>query len=104
MYYLAEGNVKICGQFDCNIDFIKEHCHWEKGIPFSSISSSEVFSYFLEEAHYLKNSATYFKTTDDHQEYNIPFYFLLKDDEIIACAAQEIINGKLQEVMINWYI
>ena len=104
MYYLTQGNVIISRENDCTLSFIKEHCSWEKGISLSSIFPSEVFSYFLEEAYYLKNRATYFKTTDNYQEYHIPFYFLLKDDEIIACAAQEIINGKLQEVTINWYI
>ena len=103
MYYLTEGNVKIPGITDCSIDFIKEHCPWKKGIPFLSIFPFEVYDSFVKEACNLKNSVIYF-ATENYKEYNIPFYFLLKDNEIIACAAQQIINGKLQPVEINWYI
>jgi len=102
MYYLTQGSVTISGENDCTLNFIKEHCPWEKGIVLSSIFPFEVYNCFLEEARYLKNSIHCF-ITENYKEYNIPFYFLLKDNEIIACAAQEIINGKLQEVTINWY-
>ena len=103
MFYLAQGNIAISGGKDCTLDFIKEHCPWKKGVVLSSISPFEIYNYFLEEARYLKDSIHCF-ITENYKEYNIPFHFLLKDNEIIACAAQQIINGKLQPVEINWYI
>ena len=103
MFYLAQGDVTISGKKDCTINFIKEYCPWKKGVALSSIFPFEIYDYFLEEARYLKDS-THLFVTEGYKEYNIPFYFLLKDNEIIACAAQQIIDGKLQPVEINWYI
>ncbi len=106
MYYLAKGDIRVSlnkYNFDYTLEFIKNCCSWQEGVAFSSIFPSKVYPLFLEEVRQLKNSITYF-TTGDYKEYDIPFYFLLKDNEIIACAAQQIIDGKLQEVEINWYI
>ena len=103
-YYWAQGEILTCMEIDLTLDYIK-NCHqWKKAIGLTSHSKEMVYSWFVEQALDLKNGASFCYSTDKEKIGEIPFYFLLEDNKIIACAAQEIINGKLQPVAINWYI
>lgn len=103
MYYLAEGMIKTSMILDYTPDFIKRNFKWDKAIAFSSPYKKEVYYGFLRESLRLKDLITFF-ITEDEKICNLPFYFLLHDNEIIACAAQPIVNERLQPITINWYV
>ena len=102
MYYLADGVIKTCIDLDYTLSQIIKH-KWERAIPLIPMDQEEVYNCFVAQAQLLKNRLVYF-ISGKEKIYYLPFYFLLKDNKIVACAAQEIINRKLQEVTINWYI
>ena len=102
MYYLADGVIKTYMNLDYTLNQIIKH-KWERAIPLIPMDQEEVYNCFVTQAQFLKNKLIYFTSGEEKICY-LPFYFLLKNNKIIACAAQQIIDGKLQPVEINWYI
>ena len=103
MYYLAKGTIKTYMNMDYTLNYIKEKYNWHTANALNSPYPKEVYSWFVKESRYLKDLISYF-VTENEKICNLPFYFLLHNNEIIACAAQQIIDGRLQPIEINWYI
>ena len=104
-YYIACGVISHANlKFNYTLNEIMKYYDWDEAHSLKEIYTvEEAYNIFLKSAASLKTKLVTLVLPDE-TICNLPYMFLMKGNKTIAVAAQQIINGKFQEVEINWYV